>query len=90
MLPVGVAARSASPSIDPAAAPSNLAPARTTWGTRSTWPQSEENGTMTDGPDRRHRWLLNVRFGGDAAWAGLPPWWRKTHPGTYHRNGPPW
>jgi hypothetical protein len=22
---------------------------------------------MTDGPDRWHRWLLDVRFGGDAA-----------------------
>ena len=29
--------------------------------------QSEQNGSMTDGPDRWHRWLLDVRFGGDAA-----------------------
>jgi SAM-dependent methyltransferase len=26
-----------------------------------------QNGSMTDGPDRWHRWLLDVRFGGDAA-----------------------
>jgi arsenite methyltransferase len=28
---------------------------------------SEQNGGMTDGRDRWHRWLLDVRFGGDAA-----------------------
>ena len=28
----------------------------------------EQNGGMTAGPDRWHRWLLDVRFGGDAAY----------------------
>src|SRR5712691_8414519 len=28
--------------------------------------QHEQNGSMADGPDRWHRWLLDVRFGGDA------------------------
>ena len=30
--------------------------------------QGAQNGSMTDNPDRWHRWLLDVRHGGDAAY----------------------
>src|SRR6266536_408753 len=42
--------------------PSTLQRSSRSPGRRAEWP------VMTDGPDRWHRWLLDLRFGGDAAY----------------------
>jgi arsenite methyltransferase len=39
----------------------------TPWRSLQAWREREQNRSVTDDPDRWHRWLLDARFGGDAA-----------------------